>query len=204
LKQSITRRFDDNLERVRGLVALYESLGTTGSGRRPTNVSDVLRAAVVMLHATLEDLIRSLLEWRLPTASSKVLADIPLPGKVPGKKHDLGDVAEFRGRSVDDLIRDAVQTHLSQSNYNDMGQVVSALKSVGLRSDAIQDEDKTRLIAMMKRRHWIVHRLDVNPTRGSGQHAAQSLGVQKVLLWLEAVNRVGRCVLDQLDGTEEA
>jgi hypothetical protein len=69
MKTEIENRFNGNLERVEHLVALYETL-TTGPGRRPVDTSDILRSAVVFLHATLEDFLRSLLEWKLPSAQA--------------------------------------------------------------------------------------------------------------------------------------
>jgi hypothetical protein len=69
MKSEIEIRFKSNLERVDHLVALYDT-ATTGPGRRPVDKSDILRSAVVFLHATLEDFLRSLLEWKLPTAQA--------------------------------------------------------------------------------------------------------------------------------------
>lgn len=195
MKKTILDRFEQNLKRVAGLLELYEDIAGPGPGRRPTDVSDVLRAAVVLLHATLEDLVRSVLEWRLPKARPAVLAAIPLPAKGKKTKHDLGDVAEYRGQSVDELIADAVQKYLLQSNFNDVGQIASVLDDVEVGGGIISEADKTTLTAMMKRRHWIVHRLDVNQAQGSGQHAAQSLGGSQVRAWMAAVERVGNDVL---------
>ena len=62
----IRQRFGENLDRVRNLVSLYSSSVGVGQGRRTVQDADILRAAVVLLHATLEDLLRSLAEWKLP------------------------------------------------------------------------------------------------------------------------------------------
>ena len=65
----IGKQFEANLDRVRNLVNLYSASFGKGQGRRPGPDADILRAAVVLLHATLEDLLRSLAEWKIPTAS---------------------------------------------------------------------------------------------------------------------------------------
>ena len=67
MKQDIEDRLTINLRRVRNLIARYPA---TGSGRRSVEDSDLLRAAVVLLHATLEDVVRGVLEWKLPGAAS--------------------------------------------------------------------------------------------------------------------------------------
>ena len=95
MKSEIENRFNGNLDRVEYLVALYET-GSSGSGRRAVDTSDILRSAVVFLHATLEDFLRSLLEWKLPTAQASYLKDVPLVGKKPRSTFSLDDLALFR------------------------------------------------------------------------------------------------------------
>lgn len=54
MKHEISRQFAQNLARVESLLSLYDSAtGATGSGRRDVATSDLLRAAIVFLHATL-------------------------------------------------------------------------------------------------------------------------------------------------------
>lgn len=65
------KRFEYNILRVRNLVDIYETLP-----KHDIQQQDVLRAAVVMLHATLEDALRCLLEWKLPKFDKKELANI--------------------------------------------------------------------------------------------------------------------------------
>jgi hypothetical protein len=52
-------RLTSNLQRVEGLAALSEWIDCPAR-------NDLLRASVVLLHATLEDVLRSVLELRLP------------------------------------------------------------------------------------------------------------------------------------------
>lgn len=66
MKPEIQNSFNGNLEHVEHLVALYETV-TAGSGRRPVNTSDILRSAVVSLHATLEVFLRRFLKGILAT-----------------------------------------------------------------------------------------------------------------------------------------
>jgi hypothetical protein len=195
MREAIEQRFTANLQRVESLIAAYDVVRGGGRGRPSTQASDVLRAAVVLLHASLEDLVRSLLEWRLPSGPAEALEGIALPGRPAGKRHELKELAEFRGMTVDELIQDAVRAHLQESNYNNVGQIVRALELLGVRSNVIAESDKTRLTAMMKRRHWIVHRLDANSISGSGQHAAQSIAQGEVRGWIDTVRAVGQAIV---------
>lgn len=197
MKSTIQARFSANLDRISSLVTLYQTLRGGTAGRPATSASDILRFAVVLSHAALEDLLRDILLWKLPSAAQETLSTIPLAGLQAGKKFDLGEFARFRGQMVDDVIRTSVHASLLQSNYNSVGQVLSALASVSL-AVSIANVDKASLTAMMKRRHWIVHRLDSNSLRGSGHHITQSLSSDSATKWLDLVRRVGQSIVDVL------
>jgi hypothetical protein len=196
MKTEIQNRFNGNLERVENLVALYEALNT-GPGRRPVDTSDILRSAVVFLHATLEDFLRSLLEWKLPSAQASYLKDIPLTGKKPRSSFTLDDLAHFRGSNVDDLISRSIADHLERLNFNNPGEVSSVIERIGL-NQSLLDPYRNKLGPMMKRRHWIVHRADRNNATGSGQHAALGLQKATVEAWSIAVRQFGTSVLNQI------
>lgn len=196
MKIEIQNRFNGNLERVEHLVAFYET-ESTGPGRRAVDTSDILRSAVVFLHATLEDFLRSLLEWKLPSAQPSYLKEVPLAGKKPRSTFTLDDLALFRGSTVDDLISRSVSDHLERSNFNDPGEVAAVLERIGLMPSLL-DPYRGKLGPLMKRRHWIVHRADRNTATGSGQHAALGLQKATVETWLNAVRQFGTCVLNQI------
>ena len=63
---AIRERFERNLQRVRSLVALFSSLTGAGRGRASVEIEDILRSAVVLLHASLEDLLRGIANVRMP------------------------------------------------------------------------------------------------------------------------------------------
>jgi len=196
VRPEIEARFAANLERVRHLVDVYQG-AAAGQGRRPVETADVLRAAVVFLHATLEDFLRSLLEWKLPLAAAVHIKDIPLSGKKPRTSFTLDDLAPFRGTSVDDLIARSVLENLERSNFNDPGEVDGVLERIGL-SKVLLDPQRDKLGPMMKRRHWIVHRADRNTAAGRGHHAARPLQQAAVETWSEALKQFGADVLARL------
>ncbi len=197
IRDEIRNRFQSNLARVRNILVVYQSDSVKGRGRRGVQDTDLLRAAVVLLHASFEDLLRSLSEWKLPTARPEALAEIPLAGSRRGSKVGLQELAAFRGQTVDEVINVSVKEHLERSNYNHPGEMKSTLEKIGLDS-GIVDRYSTELAAMMARRHWIAHRADVNTMRGSGHHPVKSLATSAVSRWIDAVTRCGQDILSQL------
>lgn len=201
-KQDIQERFGANIARVRALVTTYDALAGTGAGRATVAHADVLRAAVILLHAALEDLLRSLEELRLPTATPGAFAQVRFvlsagSLKEVSERFTLVDLAPYRGQSVDEVFRVAIDKHLANSNYNNVGEVKQALTRVGI-SYAISNTDAAALETMMKRRHWIAHRADVNPSSGRGHHGAQSIGRGLISSWIDVVEPFGRSVLNAL------
>jgi hypothetical protein len=86
----IRDNFNENLARVESLVSTYESHPEAqGRGRKSAEVLDILRAAVVFLHASLEDALRSVARWKLPSAASPVLDQIPLIGQGSNPKNSF-------------------------------------------------------------------------------------------------------------------
>ncbi len=194
VKDEISRRFDLNITRVRSLITSYEAALPGVQGRPTVTTTDILRGAVVFLHASLEDLLRSILEWKLPsTTTPEHLADVPLEGEKP-RKYTLADVAKHRGKSVDELIERSVKASLERSNFNDVDEVAQVLQKSGVATAAL-DTHGSDLAAMMKRRHWIVHRADRNSAQGQGQFAAQSLHPTTVRAWVVSVEAFGKALL---------
>lgn len=193
MKDDIGQRLETNLLRVKSLVDLYDSRGE-GKGRRTVADSDLLRAAVVLLHASIEDVVRSVTEWKLPDAPPEKLEGIALVN-VDTEKFELKDLAAHRGKTVEDVIRASVVEDLERSNYNHPGQIKNALDRVGL-SRAIVDPVQDQLGPMMKRRHWIVHRADRQDSAGSGHHAARTLKRQTVMTRVDAIEQLGRDILE--------
>lgn len=193
MRAELEERYVQNLQRVRALVQIYRELGGGGSGRRAVEKVDVLRAAVVFLHATLEDVLRALLSrrWRL-AASAQQFADIPIAVAADGRhpaKIGMPELMGQVGKSVDELVQQSIDAYLERSNYNNLGEVKAALTRSGLSADVVAPTAKP-IAAMMSRRHQIVHRADRQDAGGSGNHVAASLGVGAVEAWILAVERL--------------
>lgn len=195
----ITERFALNVARVRDLIAWFRKLRP----RARTPADDILRAAVVLLHATLEDLLRSLEELTLqapPRSALRPISFPPEPGKARGEpKFTLMDLhARFRGQSVDAVVRQAIDAHLEQQSYSHIGELNDALMRLGLTADGLTRPFARELAALMKRRHWIAHRADVgsnNPRNFLHLQGVASIDPDVVALWLTIVERLGHQIL---------
>lgn len=199
MKQSIQQRLTENLSRVRNLVAIYRThLAGTGRGRRGAHQTDVLRSTVVLLHASLEDFLRSLAYWKLPLANKATLDDIPLIRLGPNpKKFSLGELDAHRGKTVDQLISESVNEHLERSNYNNTQEVASLLQSLGINTAAINQHFAIMELAMT-RRHQIVHRADRDETPGRGNHNVRSISTKQINAWIFTVEQFTNDVLQQV------
>jgi hypothetical protein len=198
-QQEIGDRFSANIARVRGLVTMYDTAVGPGAGRATVGQADLLRASVILLHAAFEDLLRSIEELRLPTTADDKFDGfrfVPPNGsyKDGKEKLTLRDLAAYRGKTVDEVFRRTIDGYLEHSNYNNIGEVKSALDRVRIVYTFPKDH-AAALEAMMKRRHWIAHRADVNLTAGKGHHAAQSIGRVLVSSWMNLVESTGQDLL---------
>ena len=198
-KDQIREVADDNLARVDNLIRVYEvHLLGTGRGRRPVSSSDVLRAAVVFLHATLEDFLRSVAEWKLPLASQDVLKDIPLVGqKGRAEKFYLGDLVKHRNKTIHRLFKESVSAYLEKSNYNNIGEVKHLLKSCSIGTENVSKYFND-LGKLMARRHHIVHRIDRNDRPGRGHHRAKPINHGYVHHWRGVVSSFITEVLNEI------
>ncbi|MDX9723981.1 MAG: hypothetical protein RBU37_24740 [Myxococcota bacterium] len=197
---SIEERFRANLNRVTKLVELFKE-HASGRGRAAVAETDVLRAAVVLLHAALEDLLRSIEEILLPTMPPETFdgwkLSLPSTPRSQKERFTLKELLEFREKTVDEVLVLAIQQYLAHSNYNSFGELAAAVKRVGLNVTPLRPHQPD-LDAMMQRRHWIAHRADRNVRAGRGQHAAQHLADSTVAKWAKAVEDAGFTLLQQL------
>jgi hypothetical protein len=186
MRQQILERFQDNIARARNLVSIHSQLGGAGRGRRPLHASDVLRGATVLLHASLEEVLRSVAAWRFPTLGEAVLNEVPMVGHGESgrpEKFFLGRLANHRTKSVQQLIDESVAAHLSYFNINNTTEIASFMRKVGVESQPFERYFPV-LSDMIARRHHIVHQADRNELPGRGQQRARALSEVQVNAWI--------------------
>lgn len=155
---------------------------------------------MVLLHATLEDVIRTGSEELLPLGGRDVLNEVGFPdGDETKQKFTLGELCPYRGRTVDDVIREAVRTRLQRSNYNSVKEAASALQRIGL-DPKLLGPNQDEIESLMKRRHLIVHRGDKNPLpqRGRGVPLTTHLPKATVVAWVGVVEAAGEQIVAAL------
>lgn len=187
MKQKIRERTIENITRVRNLIQIYERIK---DDKNKYN-TDILRAAVVLLHAALEDCLRSIAYVKLPIASPDELHKTQC--KVP-----LGRIAEYRDKTVNELIKDVMFEHLERATYNNSEDISRALKSLAI---TIKKSDLSQLDTAIQRRHRIVHRADRSDKEEElGQ--VTSIQALHLLKWVEDVECFVENVFDATEGTQ--
>src|SRR6266550_5269430 len=112
-------RIATNLRRAADLIEFAEN--SFPKDRPPQTKDDILRAAVVFLHATLEDFLRYIGARYIPSGSEDVLNKISLIGSsdvLRPEKFFLGKLAKHRDKKVDQLIAESVEAHLDKRSFN--------------------------------------------------------------------------------------
>lgn len=190
--ENIMFTFDKNFLRLNNLLDLYKSL-STGKGRRPANSLDILRATTVLAHSTLEDYLRSLLNWKLPLQNKEKINHVPLVGTSEigrATKFALGELVPHKGKSVDEVISLSVNEYLGTVSFNDTSDIASSLRGISLEVTNEIQEIFRALNEMIKRRHNIVHRADRDDTLGKGYHKVKSIGIRQVENWKKAIDHL--------------
>lgn len=198
--QQYIERWSRNIARTHNLVSVYKFLAGTSPGRRSVGDTDVLRSAVVLLHASLEDFLRAIARSCLPRARPEVISTIPLKGTTASsraEKFSLGQLDEHRGKTVDEVIAESVEAYLEHSNFSNTTQIASLLESLDLDVEPMR-AFFPMLDNMIARRHQIVHRADCAAETGKGRHHARSLRVSDVERWITAALNFHSAVLSQL------
>lgn len=201
-KTEIRERLHSNLTRVRDLASIHMDVKQANVRRQDLPHTEVLRAAVVLLHATLEDFLRSLLAWQLPmTDNAQAFKGMKFRLDDETKPLDGLSVSQMlahKGRKVDELIQDAITFHLEQSSFNNVRQVQLAMHALGVNFSEFNHEINA-LAAAMSRRHRIVHYADLNEKRGRGQSRHNSLSPRMVKVWVTNVEKFSESLLAQFD-----
>lgn len=172
---SIRKRTHENLERAKNLVEIYER----ANGNPNLHDTDILRAAVVFLHASLEDCLRSIAYEKLPFATQSELNKTE-------QKVSLSKIAEYRDKTVDELIRDVINEYLGRKTYNNSGEIKTALKAMAIEipESVISNTEPT-----MQRRHKIVHRADRSEKESGEIGSITKIQSTQVSRWISEVER---------------
>ena len=184
-------QFTKNMQRSRMLVAMYSQIAKDHPDSKSIHATDILRAAVVFMHAALEEFLRSLVLTTFPLAHAEVLNDVPLSGQNRmgrAEKFFLGDLTRFKDLTVAQVIERSVRDYVSRQTYNNRGDLMFVVRSLGLRDSDVAGV-MPKLDAMLQRRHQIVHRGDRPIPEDQQWIRATSLSPKHVTAWIEATTK---------------
>lgn len=194
LSEALTRVVR-NIFRASSLLSIYktiQSLKEERRGRINTTDSDILRSSVVLLHASLEDGLRSLLRYRLPrnkeTFDKIALYGLNKSGKP--EKFWLGDLHNFRGKTIEEIWNESLEGHLSQKSFNNREDIIYALNQIGIYNEIMFEPLLGPIAQLTSRRHHIVHNADINEKKGGrGQQFARTIQRKQVEDWIDVVRK---------------
>ncbi len=183
---------EKNLDRVKGMLDIYDNLSNVNRGRKSVNSLDVLRSTVVLLHASLEDFLRGLLKIKLPKSHNQHLVKIPLyvDESTFSKKNkfDLGELSKHKSLTVEKVIQLSVNQYLDRESFNNTKEISAALISIEIDITPRIEALLPTINKMIQRRHSIVHQADREKREGYGFHNAKSISKRKVNKWFSNVD----------------
>ena len=195
-------RLQANLGRVRHLQGAATLIANSaspnlaaesvGGGDDDSIGGDILRCAVVLLHATLEDFLRSAAREHWPVEDARALVEIPLIGTAGGRKPSfhLGDLAAHLSLSVRELVAESVSAHLDRTSYNNPGQIRNLMATLGV-PESLLEPYAPSLAIMMSRRHWIAHQADLASAVEDAAGRPRPIDSKILGRWIVAVEQFG-------------
>lgn len=176
--------FDKNFSRIDKLLKLYKThLAVNDIGSR----GDVLRAIVVLTHSTLEDFLRNILRWKLPSCTPEILNKVTLAGKMRKTKLEFKDILDFRGSTVDEVVQKSINEYLSMVSFNNSSNITSHLNNIGIDLEPLETY-LGKLDTMIKRRHNIVHKADRTNDEDISKTRIKTITLKQVESWITNVD----------------
>jgi hypothetical protein len=179
---------DEKLTAFTELESAIRSVSSCNQDESSLGCLGALRAAVVFLHATLEDFLRYIGSRDIPSSSEDVLNKISLIGSPDrSEKFSLGQLAKYRDKTVDQLITESVEAHLDKRSFSNTNEISHHLGSTGVPSSVVEKWYPS-LGELIARRHEIVHKADLKPTANQQtEREPEPIGASKVKEWYQTV-----------------
>jgi RiboL-PSP-HEPN len=191
----------ENMKRVETIIGLHAKVDKADIGTENER-SELLRAAVVFLHSSIEEVVRNLFVEFLPKGDTKTLNELSYFGNGLTDRSKgvlFGDLLKnHSGRFVENVIIDCINAHVDRLNINNSEQLVSQLKKVKIDTDTLSPflDDLDQL---MRRRHQIVHQMDRDDKLDPMSRAVTKIDAKTVKKWFGSVLRFNKQIILQLD-----
>lgn len=165
LAESLNRGLS-NLNRTSELVTNYES----------TANKDILRLSVVFIHATLEDLLRNLIFFKIQQLDNKIaLPEVPLIGTQGRKeKFNLNDLIKYQSLTVKELLVQSCLEYVNRLTFNNTNDILKWFDKFEIDKEEIV-EYLSSIEELLQRRHKIVHNADLSTDRVHLNNLQESL-----------------------------
>ena len=177
-------RFGANASRVFGLLDLHTQLSRYDSPVSMDERSDILRSAVVLLHACLEDYLRTAAIAYFPLGEADAWDEIKLVGEKKGQL-SLANLAKFRNESVESVLRKSIEEYWNLQSFGTIEKIKGLLNRLKIDSDFSELHPCMR--ELIERRHSIVHDADRSPIECDATGMVNRISVDQVTEWTKAV-----------------
>lgn len=151
--------FESNATRVDGLLVLYDRICVGGTDDK--NLTDILRACVVLIHASLEEFLRVIGGTFLPFVEPKKLEELFKSSKAVEHRYTVQELYKSVDMSIVDFLKAELAKHLSQASWSSASQIASYLAYFDYPICNKLSAFFPILDEMISRRHQIVHRADM-------------------------------------------
>jgi len=198
--------FHSNLERVDSLCSIYTKLKNDGfSDSTGYKLTDMLRAATVLLHSSFEEYFRSILtQWLSLRGNESTLKDICLPSDVGkhSQKYSLYSLLEYKGKTVDDIFVESVHAYMSRTTFNSYSEICTWAAKIRLDLGEISNSENKYyedIDKAVSRRHKIVHEADTS--RNDEKQTSRISGITPGMVsqWKEAYEKLVKVIDTQVD-----
>ena len=173
-----------NIERVNHLISIYQELKPSVDSRSPPiSEEDILRSAVVLNHASLDNFLRQIARHKVANSGKEYLHLIPLykQSKAGLDKFCFLHLYEFRDKTVNQVILDSIIKHYERISFNKPYDITRTFKKEFGFNISSLEKFFPILEKMMKRRHQIVHNADNE--KSQGLFTIESMDLDDVKLW---------------------
>ena len=192
-----TTVFGENMQRAQSLISIYKILSELQNKKTAIHSTDILRAAVIFMHASLEELIRSLIITTYANAPQSEIDKIPLFSQRRSRQAEkflLGALVEHKHLTIDHIIQKSVESYFQNQTFNNRSDLVRAMEIIGVKKGMAKKMLPT-LDAMLDRRHQIVHRVDRPKSKDDQWVRATSLSPRHVEKWAKTTLEFGSLLI---------
>ncbi len=191
--EDLRKRFGKNIDRCYGLLQMFESQNIEEDPDEQE--VDVLRAVVVFTHASLEDLLRTILGHFYRKNHKRIIDEF-----VQDKSKKNGLLERLKSAplksTVEEFAESLIEEKLQYTSFSDTNQIGSMLMKVQIEISAL-DLYMNSISALIRRRHQIVHNADLDTRQEPA--GVNPLDFNTVNDWLSKARAFGEEVIGALD-----